>query len=87
MKSIIYNGKKVIGVKPWTNKQRLKIYWLMGSWSLFFTYLFVRMSIWEDIYLMAGQGILMMMLFLVSIILTRSWYRKQERINFIYEKE
>ncbi len=87
MRDLIYNGKKVMGVKPWTNKQRLKIYWLMGLWTIFILYLIVRMAIWEDIYLIAGQGILFMMSFLVSMFLTRSWYRKQERKNFIYEEE
>jgi len=85
--NLIVNGKKVIGVKPWTNKQRLKIYWLIWSWTLFFMYLIIRMLIWEDIYLIAGEGILMFMLFALSVVLTMGWYRKQERKNYIYEEK
>ncbi len=85
--NIIYNGKRVTGVKPWTNKQKLKIYWLMGLWTLFFIYLIIRMLIWEDIYLIAGEGLLMFMSFALSVGLTTSWYRKQEKINYIYEEE
>ena len=84
---LYYKGQRVWGVKPWTLKQRLKIYWLMGLWTLFFLYIIIIAALGLDPYLIGGQGLLIMMGFLVSMFTTVGWYRKQERKNYILNKE
>lgn len=85
MRDITVNGKKVVGVKPWTKKQLLKIYWLMSLWVLFFIYLIVANAIWGNLWMTFGESMLFMGGFLISMFLTRKWFRRQERINFKYE--
>ena len=81
-----YKGRKVIGVKPWTVKQILKIYPLLFLWTLFTIYLIVASIFW-DIYLVVNEIAAFIAVFVVVIIYTIVMFRKEEPKNYIYEDE
>ena len=82
------NWDRVKGVKAFTWKQKLKIYWLMSLWTLFFLTIIIIAAInggtEKESYLIAGQGFLIIGGFLVSMFLTMSWYRREEKKNYIF---
>jgi len=78
-------NKKVTGVKPFTWKQLLKIYWLLALWVLFFLYLTIYNAICDCLYLVGGEGLAIFFLFAGSAITTASWWRKQHRKNWLYD--
>jgi len=82
-----YNGKKVIGIAPFSKKQNLKIYWMLGLAFLFLLYLIIRMAIWEDIYLTQATATPFFMGWAFIAFWTTLMYIKQKKKNYIFEEE
>ena len=79
------SNNKIIGKTPFTNKQRLIVYWLIGVWTIFVLYLIVHNGICDCLYLTTATVAPFIAVFLLVLFWTVLKFRQQERKNFIYE--
>ncbi|RKZ56675.1 MAG: hypothetical protein DRQ44_16495 [Gammaproteobacteria bacterium] len=82
-----YRGKKVIGIKPFTKKQKLKIYWLLALALLFIIYMIIMEFICSCLYLTVATATPFIMSWIFIALWTTFTYIKQKEKNYIFEKE